>query len=358
MPLSSQPRILLLKTSSMGDIIHCFPALTDAQRAIPGIRFDWVVEEAFAGLPGCHPAVDKVIPVALRRWRKQPFKARRSGEWARFRADIKDTHYDLILDAQGLAKSAFLTRFNTAPSAGYDRHSIREPLASLFYNHRYAVDLQQHAVERMRKLFALALGYEVPEGLGEYGLSLERLPGTLVPDEAYLVFCHGTTWQTKLWPESYWKQLTQIAAEAGMTVYLPWGNSEEQARAHRIAADIKTARVCPKASLTEVAGLIGHALGVVAVDTGLGHLAAALSVPTTALYGPTRPGLTGNYGAHQSILSSKLDCAPCMNKRCRLTDGASERYPVYPPCFEELSPERVWTDLQQTQDSLREASPT
>ena len=358
MPLPSQPRILLLKTSSMGDIIHCFPALTDALRAIPGIRFDWVVEEAFACLPGCHPAVDRVIPVALRRWRKHPLKTRRSGEWKHFRSDIDSISYDLVLDAQGLVKSAFLTRLSSAPSAGYDRHSIREPLASLLYNRRYAVDRQQHAVERMRKLFALALDYELPEGIGEYGLSLERLPKTLVPQESYLVFCHGTTWQTKLWPEGYWKQLAQIAADAGMTVYLPWGNAEEQARAHRIATGIETVRVCPKASLIEVAGLIAHAQGVVAVDTGLGHLAAALGVPTTALYGPTQPGLTGNYGAHQSILSSSLDCAPCMNKRCHLADGTSERYPVYPPCFEELGPERVWHNLKRNQDSLHKATPS
>lgn len=353
---SQSPRILLLKTSSMGDIIHCFPALTDAQRAIPGIRFDWVVEEGFAALPACHPAVANVIPVALRRWRKHPIQTWRSGEWKQFRQGIKAQSYDLILDAQGLTKSAVLTRLNPAPSAGYDRHSIRDPFASLFYNRRYAIDLRQHAVERMRKLFAMALGYRLPEALGYYGLLTERLPNTLAPATEYLVFCHGTTWQTKLWPEHYWKQLIQLADDAGLAVYLPWGNEEELARAQRLADGSANANVCPKSSLAEIAGLIGHAHGVVAVDTGLGHLAAALAVPTTALYGPTEPGLTGNYGVHQSIIASSLECAPCLNKRCRLTDGPSARYPVFPPCFEALTPERVWNDLQRTLLAAKEAT--
>ena len=102
-------RVLLVKTSSLGDVIHTLPALTDAQRAIPGIQFDWVVEEGFAEIPAWHPAVAQVIPVAIRRWRKHPLQTLRSGEWRRFKARLRETHYDLVIDAQGLLKSAWLT---------------------------------------------------------------------------------------------------------------------------------------------------------------------------------------------------------------------------------------------------------
>ena len=151
-------KVLLVKTSSLGDVVHTLPALTDAQRAIPGIRFDWVVEEGFAEIPTWHPAVDQVIPVAIRRWRKSPWQTLRSGEWRRFKARLRETRYDLVIDAQGLLKSAWLTRYVKAPVAGLDRDSAREPLAARFYDRCYAVPREQHALERVRQLFAQALG--------------------------------------------------------------------------------------------------------------------------------------------------------------------------------------------------------
>lgn len=352
---SDAPRVLLLKTSSMGDVIHCLPALTDAREAMPGIQFDWVVEEAFACIPGFHPAVREVIEVAIRRWRRHPVDTWRTRAWAGFRNRVRQGRYDLILDAQGLLKSALLTRLNAAPSAGYDRNSIREPLASGFYDRRYAVDKERHAVERIRTLFAKALDYPVPENPGHYGLDRSRIPRTLVPDTDYLVFCHGTTWRTKLWPLHYWQELAKKAATEGLSLFLPWGNEEEKVRAQRIAGKLPGAHVCNRASLAELAGLIGHARGVVSVDTGLGHLAAALAVPAVSLYGPTRPGLTGNYGLHQTILASRLDCAPCMSRKCLITDGPSATYPVFPPCFEELSPDQVWQALKRTMQAEKES---
>ena len=125
-------RVLVIKTSSLGDVIHALPALTDAARAIPGIRFDWVVEEGFAEIPTWHPAVDKVIPVAIRRWRKNLWQTFKSGEWRRFKQRIQSTKYDLVIDAQGLLKSAWLTRYVRAPVAGFDKNSAREPIAARF----------------------------------------------------------------------------------------------------------------------------------------------------------------------------------------------------------------------------------
>lgn len=345
-------RVLLIKTSSLGDVIHTLPALTDAQRQIPGIRFDWVVEEGFAEIPGWHPAVDEVIPVAIRRWRKNFLKTWRSGEWRAFKGKLASRQYDLIIDAQGLLKSAMLTRLNPAPVAGYDRHSIREPLASKFYNRRYSVSRQLHAVERIRQLFAQALGYPVPTDVGDCGIDVCRLPEVSVPDEPYVVFCHGTTWDTKLWPEIYWRELAEQYSLRGRKVLLPWGNSEEKARAERIAKGLTQVEVLPKLSLWEVVGLLGRAQQVIAVDTGLGHLTAAVGTPAIALYGPTDPTLTGSYGRNQQVMAASLPCAPCLSKRCLLSKEEQGKAPAWPPCMAQLTPEKV---TQLASENMKQA---
>jgi heptosyltransferase-1 len=322
--------VLLVKTSSLGDVIHTLPALTDAQRAIPGIQFDWVVEEGFAEIPAWHPAVAQVIPVAIRRWRKHPLQTLRTGEWRRFKARLRETRYDLVIDAQGLLKSAWLTRYVKAPVAGFDRDSIREPLASRFYDRCYAVPRDQHALERVRQLFAQALGYSIPEMIADYGLDRGQLatPG----EQPYLLFLHGTTWPSKHWPEAYWRQLAERMSEFGWAIRLPWGNAEEKARAERIAQGLPSASVLPRLNLGGVAKVVAGARACVAVDTGLGHLAAALDVPSISLYGPTLPGRVGAYGRSQVHL-----CAPGPNA------GKGDRHK---PCFDGLSAEHVASELK------------
>jgi heptosyltransferase-1 len=361
-------RVLIVKTSSLGDVIHTLPALTDAARALPGIRFDWVVEEAFAEIPRWHPAVDVVIPVAVRRWRKHPLQARRSGEWAAFRAAIRTREYDAVIDAQGLLKSAWLARHARGPLHGLDRQSAREPLASLFYRHRHAVAWGRHAVLRVRELFANALNYGLPAdaasapgrgamGMDPYGLDRTRLQAApaasaaaLAADTPYLVFLHGTTWDTKHWPEAYWRALAEQATAQGWQVRLPWGSPGERARAERIAAGLANAVVLPRLPLAGIAGEIAGARACVAVDTGLGHLAAALAVPTVSLYGPTNPGFTGAWGFGQRHLAADFPCAPCLRKQCNYAPTPADRARpdferVQPPCFSRLPPQHVWAEL-------------
>ena len=323
-------RVLLIKTSSLGDVVHTLPAVTDAQRAVPGIQFDWVVEEGFAEIPAWHPAVAQVIPVAIRRWRKQPLQTLRSGEWQRFKARLRETRYDLVIDAQGLLKSAWLTRYVKAPIAGLDRDSAREPLASRFYDRRYAVPRDQHALERVRQLFAQSLGYPAPEKIADYGLDRNQLA---TPGEApYLLFLHGTTWPSKHWPEQYWRELAERMSEFGWAIRLPWGNADEKARAERIADGLAGVSVLPRLNLGGIAKVVAGARACVAVDTGLGHLAAALDVPSISLYGPTLPGRVGAYGRSQVHL-----CASGPNA------GKGDRHK---PCFDDLSPERVASELK------------
>lgn len=333
-------RVLVVKTSSLGDVIHALPALTDAARAIPGLRADWLVEQAFAEIPGWHPAVDTVIPVAVRRWRKAPLSLRRDPLWQQFRQQLKSRRYDLVIDAQGLVKSAALACFARGPKAGFDFGSVREPLAALSYRHRYAVARDQHAVTRQRELFAKALGYPVPTDAVDYGLAA---PVTSVASAPTLLFFHGTTWASKHWPESYWSQLAERAVAAGFQIWLPWGSDIERARAERLAKVGAGITVLPRSSLSDLAGRLRQVQGVVAVDTGLGHLAAALGVPSVSLYGSTNPALTSTHGRGQIHLAAQFGCAPCLRRDCNYQGRAS----VTPACYETVSPERVWQALVQ-----------
>ena len=293
-------RVLIVKTSSMGDVLHTLPALTDAQQAIPDIHFDWVVEEGFAQIPSWHSAVDRVIPVAIRRWRKAWFSAPIKTERKAFRNAIRLQQYDAIIDAQGLVKSAALvTRLAHGIKHGMDWSTAREPLASLFYNRKHHIARQQHAVERTRELFAKSLGYTKPQSQGDYAIAQHFLTELNADAGQYAVFLHATTRDDKHWPEANWRELIGLLNNAGIRIKLPWGAAHEEARARRLAEGFTYVDVLPRMSLEEVARVLAGAKFVVSVDTGLSHLTAALDRPNITLYGPTDPGLIGGYGKNQ-----------------------------------------------------------
>lgn len=333
-------RVLLVKTSSLGDVVHTFPALTDAQRALPGITFDWVVEEAFADIAAKHPAVNRVIPCALRRWRKSLWRTWRSGEWKNFKATLQAQEYDLVLDAQGLAKSAFITRLGRGPKAGFDKQSAREPVSARVLDTPLAVAKGQHAITRLRQLFAAALGYALEDAAPDYGIARNLATGP-----RRLVFFHGTTWVTKHWPEHYWRELAGLATQAGYQVLLPWGSDAERLRAEKIADGNAQVDVLPAMRLDELFDLLREVQGFVAVDTGLAHLAAGAGVPGIALYGPTDPALTGVLGQHARSLAAEFPCAPCVQERCSYRGELGRG--IEPPCFSTLPPARVWQALEQ-----------
>lgn len=293
-------RVLIVKTSSMGDVLHTLPALTDAQQAIPDIHFDWVVEEGFAQIPSWHSTVDRVIPVAIRRWRKAWFCAQIKAERKAFRDAVRLQQYDAIIDAQGLVKSAALvTRLAHGIKHGMDWSTAREPLASLFYNRKHHIARQQHAVERTRELFAKSLGYTKPQSQGDYAIAQHFLTEVNTDTEQYAVFLHATTRDDKHWPEANWRELIGLLNNAGIRIKLPWGAAHEEARARRLAEGFTYVDVLPRMSLEEVARVLAGAKFVVSVDTGLSHLTAALDRPNITLYGPTDPGLIGGYGKNQ-----------------------------------------------------------
>lgn len=334
-------RVLLIKTSSMGDVIHALPALTDASHAVPGIQFDWMVEDSFAEIPRWHTSVDKVIPIAFRRWRKGLLSWATYREWQAWRKQLRENAYDLVLDAQGLVKSAFLSYFAKGVRVGLDFRSAREPLASWAYQRKHTVNFYQHAVTRMRLLFSLALQYPLPTTAPDFGINKQAF----ITDhsEKYLVFLHSTTWESKLWPETYWMQLADIAASHGYRIKMSGGNAEELARAQRIAASSNVIDALPRLSIVDTAKLLANARGAVAVDTGFGHLAAALNIPTVSIYGSTNPVYTGAVGNLSTHLAATFSCAPCLARTCTYRQPSA----VTPACYTEIPPVRVWSALSQ-----------
>lgn len=286
--------VLFIKTSSLGDVIHQMPALTEARARLPEVRFAWVVEEAFAPLVRLHPAVNDVIPVASRRWRRSWPGPGLWRELAGFVRVLRSRRYDVVVDTQGLVRSAAIARFARGPRHGYDVDSVRERAASLLYDVRHHVARDHHAIARNRALTGHALGY-VAAGEPNYGLERSRFVDPTL--ERYAVLLHATAQPRKEWPVAHWIALGRFLNAENIPVVLPWGSELERARSEVIAAALAQARVPPRRPLDTVARMIAGASLVVGVDTGLLHLAGALSVPLTAIFVGSEPGLTGPVGA-------------------------------------------------------------
>jgi heptosyltransferase-1 len=288
-------RILFVKTSSLGDVVHHCPAVTDVRRRFPDAVIDWVVEETFAGIVALHPAVRKTIPVAVRRWRKGAFLPAVWKEMFAFHRLLRAEHYDFVIDTQGLLKSALIAASAHGFRCGFDADSAREPIASLFYQVSQSVPREMHAVERNRILTAKVLDLE-STGRCDYGL-VSRGEGPISLKMPYCVLLSMTSRADKLWPEERWAELARELATRGCESVLPWGNEFERARCRRIVGLAGSGVVPRSLALDELASLMTQARSVIGVDTGLTHLAAALNVPAIGLFVPTDPRLTGLYGA-------------------------------------------------------------
>jgi heptosyltransferase I len=300
--------VLLVKTSSLGDVIHNLPVATDIARAFPGAVIDWVVEEAFADIPRLHPAVRHVIPVAVRRWRKQLLAARTWDGLREFRRVVRGEPYDAVIDTQGLLKSALIAWQARGKRFGYAAGSAREPVAARFYDRRFDVPKSLHAVERNRLLAAAALGYALPEPDAngpDYGLEVTR-----DPRGNSAVLLTATSRADKLWPEERWIALGKRLTSIGLECRLPAGSAAERERAARIAGQIPGASVVPPSSLMELARLLASARVAVGVDTGLIHLATALGCPSIALFCASEPALTGVHGGTTAINLGHRGAAP------------------------------------------------
>jgi lipopolysaccharide heptosyltransferase I len=297
-------RILLVKTSSLGDVIHNLPVVSDLARRHPGAIIDWVVEETFADIPRLHPAVRRIIPVAMRRWRRKLWSPTTWRQWREFRDQLQQEAYDLVLDSQGLIKSAVIARkarlADGGRRCGFDTESARERLAARFCDHRFHVAKNQHAVERNRQLAAAAAG--TVTGLApDYGIRAAPLAADWLPKGGYAVLLTATSRTEKEWPEPDWQALGMALIATGLRCVLPAGSPDERKRAARLVSSLGRAVAPPSMTLAELASLLAGAALVVGVDTGLVHLAAALDRPTLALYCGSDPSLTGVHGGSNCI---------------------------------------------------------
>lgn len=272
--------------SSLGDIIHTFPAVTDLRRALPEAELDWVVEEAYVPLARLHPGVTRTLPLAIRRWRGELYAPRAWREMGSFRRALRAQAYDAILDTQGLLKSAAVACLAHGPVHGFGRGTAREPLAARCYDFTYEFAASDHKIARYRAVAARALGYS--PGALDYGISAPPRPVS-APHSRYCVLLHSTARAAKLWREADWIELGRHLAGLGLACVLPWGAQDERARSARLADAIPRAVVPPRMPLGEACGLIGHAELVIGVDTGLMHLAAALRVPVLGIFSDSEP---------------------------------------------------------------------
>jgi len=292
-------KLLIIKTSSLGDVVHNLPIIADIKLHFPDAEIDWVVEESFADIPKLHPHIRQVIPVAIRRWRKNLFSMQTWQQLKAIKKQIATERYDIVLDTQGLIKSGLIATWAHGVRHGYNKNSCREPLASYFYQAKHDASRAQHAVNRNRALTAAALGYATPTTSPNYGIQATQTKHMDLP-QRYVIGLHGTSRESKLWPIEHWVALGNWLITHDLELLLPWASEAEFARASIIATSLNNATVLPKQSISQLADIISHAHATVGVDTGLSHLSTAVDTPTIAIYTDTNPALTGVMAGHNT----------------------------------------------------------
>ena len=342
-------KILVVRLSSLGDILHLFPAMSDLRRRFPDAEIHWLVEPPFAEAVSWHSAIDRVITVPLRAYKKIWWKL--PVLLGKLRRRLQAENFDFVLDAQGLLKSAVLSRLAGVPVFGFDAGSARESIASRLYQKTAHVPNGLHVIEKNRQLVGQLFAADITQP-ADFGLDKfreEQMHGELtgVSKETtalpYIVLLHGTTWNSKYWPESAWLELIREFSRQGWRCLVPWGNEAEQQRADRLqASGGEKVLVLPKLSLTELMDILLHARAFVSVESGIGHLAAALDVPGVMLHGPTDPGYSGILDKSCQHITSGLYCSPCFRRDCPRLQAKQE----IPPCQQEINPQRVYQQCE------------
>ena len=293
-------RILIVRTSSLGDLVHMLPAISDIAAHVPGAQIDWLAEEAFAEIPGWHPAVKDVIRVAHRRWRKAWWSAPVRAERAALKQRLRQARYDIVLDMQALLKSAWLVRQARGVKHGLDWKSAREPLASLFYDVKHTVEFWQPAVTRQRQLAASVFGYS-PAGAPDFGLQAFTRAAAAASaargEPPYAVIMPSASRDDKLWPQDDWRAVFDQLQAAGLQLRLLAGNPSETARAQALLDGRANAVVLPRMGLTDIARELADARVMVGLDSGLTHLSAGLGRPTVGIYKASTPVRTPLVGS-------------------------------------------------------------
>ena len=298
-------KILIVKLSSLGDVVHTMPAVQDIRAAMPQADIDWVVEKAFAPLVARCAGANKVIACELRRWRKSPLGAQTRSEWRAFRDELRSPTYDAVIDLQGLTKSALVARAARLADGG-KRFALANQTEGSSYEAptRWVADVairiepRVHAVMRSREMCAKALGYELA-GAPKYGLRAER-PAANDSMNPCVALIHGTSRADKLWPEANWIELGRRLIAHGFTPGLPHGSDEEEQRSEAIASALDgKAAVWPRLDLGSLTDRLAGCAGAIGVDSGLSHIAVALDLPHVQVYNFDTAWRTGPIGSRR-----------------------------------------------------------
>ncbi|SAK71364.1 lipopolysaccharide heptosyltransferase I [Caballeronia fortuita] len=305
-------KILIVRVSSLGDVVHNMPAIADIRRRYPDAQIDWLVEESFASLVELVHGVRRAIPFSLRRWRRAFASPANWREIGKFKRELAAEKYDLVIDCQGLIKTAWVASWARGPLVGLgnrtDGAGYEWPVR-FFYDRRVPIEPRTHVVERTRQLVAAALDLPKPQTTDDIDFGLDTRRATLAVSELglnlpvpYVVFVHATSRADKQWPEAAWIELGQALVTRGASIVLPWGSEAERATSEKLAKEFGAAAIVPpKMSLPAVVGLIDGAAATVGVDTGLVHIAAALKRPTVELYNFSTAWRTGGYWSPQVV---------------------------------------------------------
>jgi len=334
-------RILLVRTSSLGDVVHSLPVLAALRRHLPGARIGWVVEEAYAPLLAGHPDLDQLIVVRLRRWGRRPWEARTLGEIAAFVAALDRFAPQVVLDLMGNHKAAAIAALSLAPRRiGHARAGRREPSSAFWLSERVPVD-GTHAVDRALSLLdALGLPREPADFGGHKLFRAAAKPAAAIPAATampgpaatrFALVHPGAGWGNKSYPPAWWGEAAQrLHAATGVRTRVAAAPGEEGLAAAVVAAADGTAEVAAAPDLPALAALLRGAALMLGGDTGPTHLAHALGTSVLMVMGPTDPDRHGPYGAPERALYRRLPCSFCYR-----------RFDEAKACLLELPPERV-----------------
>lgn len=306
-------KILVVKTSSMGDIIHAFPIVSDIMAVYPQARIHWLAEESFSSVVALHPCVRKVHVCAFRRWRRNLLQARVWREMKALAKELQDEHFDIVIDEQGLLRSAWVASWAKAPVHGFSKDTVREPLATCFYKYQYAIHENEGAVQRYRMLAAQVLSYAMPQTPAQFSLQA-RAQVNVTQTTPYVSFVVNTSRDEKLWPEKYWVRLGQRFYQQGYSCVLYWGNAVEKERVERIAREIPQSVVAPRRTLDRTAVWLQQSALMIGVDTGLSHLAAALGVPSIGIFVSTRTDILHLIGDADCVSLGDVGKVPSLDE--------------------------------------------
>lgn len=321
-------RVLIVKTSALGDVVHALPVLDYLHQAAPGIEVDWIVEAPFREMLEGNPLIVRLFVVRTKQWRKHPLGGETRREVSDLKRALAERAYDIVFDLQGNLKSGIITRLaGCGRRYGFDRDDVREPLNLLFTNNQVPLRRQdQHVSARSLRVVSVPFGRDYAgmtlatdiHTSPEDDAAAEALFATL-SDGLIFVFHQGTTWETKMWHEPGWIELGHrtLARFPDATILFSWGNEREREAAERVMTAIgRGTRILPKLTLKGLAAVLKRADLVVGGDTGPVHIAAAVGTPTLSFFRATDPKRNAPKGDAHLQVQSLFHCRTCLRKAC------------------------------------------